>query len=214
MRRGGVWSGGLHRPGVSACPSAEDVERPRVPPAVRGTWHRVVDAMGIAVHQRIRRPTPASSVVDSPGQARSAPVLTPLCAPGRGSGVEQRTMSGRVAVVYYSATGNVHALAEALAEVAVSSGAEVRLRRVTDARPASGDRLRAGVASASGGRRDQTVDIGGGRWDRRPLGPARSRSSRVRPMVRNCVSISVLAACRATARKVPTLRSRSSRTCP
>jgi NAD(P)H dehydrogenase (quinone) len=38
----------------------------------------------------------------------------------------------RVAVVYYSATGNVHALAHALAEGAQQAGAEVRLRHVEE----------------------------------------------------------------------------------
>lgn len=38
----------------------------------------------------------------------------------------------RIAVVYYSATGNVHALARAVAEGAAREGAEVRLRRVAE----------------------------------------------------------------------------------
>ncbi len=38
----------------------------------------------------------------------------------------------RVAVIYYSATGNVHALAEAVAEGAAEAGAQVRLRRVAE----------------------------------------------------------------------------------
>jgi NAD(P)H dehydrogenase (quinone) len=38
-------------------------------------------------------------------------------------------MTVKVAVIYYSATGNVHALAQAVAEGAASAGAEVRLRR-------------------------------------------------------------------------------------
>src|SRR5262245_33785517 len=41
----------------------------------------------------------------------------------------------KVAVIYYSATGNVHALAEALAEGAAQAGAEVRLRRVAELAP-------------------------------------------------------------------------------
>src|SRR5690242_19686283 len=45
-------------------------------------------------------------------------------------------MSVKVAVIYYSATGTVHALAEAVAEGAASAGAEVRLRRVADLEPA------------------------------------------------------------------------------
>ena len=38
-------------------------------------------------------------------------------------------MTVRIAVVYYSATGDVHHLAEAIAEGATTAGAEVRLRR-------------------------------------------------------------------------------------
>jgi NAD(P)H dehydrogenase (quinone) len=38
----------------------------------------------------------------------------------------------RIAVIYYSATGNVHALANAVAEGAESAGAEVRLRQVEE----------------------------------------------------------------------------------
>jgi NAD(P)H dehydrogenase (quinone) len=38
----------------------------------------------------------------------------------------------RVAVVYYSATGNVHALAQALAEGAEQAGADVRVRHVEE----------------------------------------------------------------------------------
>lgn len=44
-------------------------------------------------------------------------------------------MSPRIAVVYYSATGNVHATAEAIAEGAADAGADVRLRRVAEAAP-------------------------------------------------------------------------------
>ena len=40
-----------------------------------------------------------------------------------------------IAVIYYSATGNVHALAAALAEGAEEAGAEVRLRRVAELAP-------------------------------------------------------------------------------
>jgi NAD(P)H dehydrogenase (quinone) len=42
------------------------------------------------------------------------------------------TRSARIAVVYYSATGNVHRLAHALAEGAEAEGAEVRLRHVEE----------------------------------------------------------------------------------
>lgn len=41
-------------------------------------------------------------------------------------------MSARIAVIYYSATGNVHDLAMAVTEGAQSAGAEVRLRRVPE----------------------------------------------------------------------------------
>src|SRR5215831_5413720 len=41
----------------------------------------------------------------------------------------------KVAVIYYSATGNVHALAEAVAEGAAEGGARVRLRRVAELAP-------------------------------------------------------------------------------
>ena len=44
-------------------------------------------------------------------------------------------MTPKVAVIYYSATGTVHALAQALAEGAASAGAEVRLRRVAELAP-------------------------------------------------------------------------------
>lgn len=46
-------------------------------------------------------------------------------------------MSAKVAVIYYSATGTVHALAQAVAEGAASIGAEVRLRRVAELAPDS-----------------------------------------------------------------------------
>ena len=41
----------------------------------------------------------------------------------------------RIAVIYYSATGNVHAIARAVAEGAEEAGAEVRLRRVNELAP-------------------------------------------------------------------------------
>ena len=44
-------------------------------------------------------------------------------------------MSIHVAVIYYSATGNVHALAQAVAEGAQEAGAEARLRRVEELAP-------------------------------------------------------------------------------
>ncbi|MET8231197.1 flavodoxin domain-containing protein [Micromonospora sp. NPDC005298] len=45
-------------------------------------------------------------------------------------------MTVQVAVFYYSSTGTVHALAEAVAEGATSAGAEVRLRRAAELAPA------------------------------------------------------------------------------
>jgi NAD(P)H dehydrogenase (quinone) len=44
-------------------------------------------------------------------------------------------MTVKVAVIYYSATGTVHALAQAVAEGAASVGANVRLRPVTELAP-------------------------------------------------------------------------------
>ena len=46
-------------------------------------------------------------------------------------------MTVNIAVVYYSATGNVYALAEAMADGAQSEGAQVRLRRVAELAAAS-----------------------------------------------------------------------------
>jgi len=42
----------------------------------------------------------------------------------------------RIAVIYYSSTGNMHRLAEAFAEGAADAGAQVRLRRVSELAPA------------------------------------------------------------------------------
>lgn len=44
-------------------------------------------------------------------------------------------MTVRVAVIYYSATGNVYRLAEAVAEGATTAGADVRLRRAAELAP-------------------------------------------------------------------------------
>ncbi|MGF1425949.1 NAD(P)H:quinone oxidoreductase [Kitasatospora sp. LaBMicrA B282] len=44
-------------------------------------------------------------------------------------------MSAKVAVIYYSSTGNVHQLAKAVVEGAEKAGAEVRLRRVPELAP-------------------------------------------------------------------------------
>jgi NAD(P)H dehydrogenase (quinone) len=46
-------------------------------------------------------------------------------------------MPVKVAVIYYSSTGSVHALGQAVAEGAASAGAEVRLRRVAELAPDS-----------------------------------------------------------------------------
>lgn len=46
-------------------------------------------------------------------------------------------MVAKIAVIYYSATGNVHQLAQAIAEGAEKGGAEVRLRRVAELAPES-----------------------------------------------------------------------------
>ncbi|MDI2124582.1 NAD(P)H:quinone oxidoreductase [Yinghuangia seranimata] len=46
-------------------------------------------------------------------------------------------MTVKVAVIYYSASGSVHALAEAVAEGAAATGADVRLRRVAELAPDS-----------------------------------------------------------------------------
>jgi NAD(P)H dehydrogenase (quinone) len=46
-------------------------------------------------------------------------------------------MTVKVAVIYYSATGTVHALAQAVTEGAASAGADVRLRRVAELAPDS-----------------------------------------------------------------------------
>ncbi|MDI3388707.1 NAD(P)H:quinone oxidoreductase [Streptomyces sp. B-S-A8] len=44
-------------------------------------------------------------------------------------------MSAKIAVIYYSATGTVHQLAQALAQGAEKAGAEVRLRRAAELAP-------------------------------------------------------------------------------
>lgn len=44
-------------------------------------------------------------------------------------------MTTKIAVIYYSSTGTVHALAGAVADGAASTGAEVRLRRVAELAP-------------------------------------------------------------------------------
>jgi len=49
--------------------------------------------------------------------------------------VKGDTIAVNVAVIYYSSTGNVPALARAVAEVAAEAGAEVRLRRARELAP-------------------------------------------------------------------------------
>ena len=44
-------------------------------------------------------------------------------------------MAAKIAVIYYSATGNVHKLANAIADGARETGAEVRLKRVAELAP-------------------------------------------------------------------------------
>ena len=55
----------------------------------------------------------------------------------------------KIAVIYYSSTGNVHQLAAALAEGAEEAGAEVRLRRVASSGASSATRRRRTSAPAS-----------------------------------------------------------------
>lgn len=47
------------------------------------------------------------------------------------------TMSSKLSIVYYSATGNVYRLAKAIEEGALEAGAQVRLRRVAELVPES-----------------------------------------------------------------------------
>lgn len=63
-------------------------------------------------------------------------------------------MPARIAVIYYSATGNVHALAEAVAAGAGATDAEVRLRRVRELAPE--ETIQANQAWAA--HRDATVE--------------------------------------------------------
>ena len=63
-------------------------------------------------------------------------------------------MTVKVAVIYYSATGTVHALAQAVAEGAGSAGAEVRLRRVMQHRWLNEDAARRLIAASDTTRRN------------------------------------------------------------
>ena len=57
-------------------------------------------------------------------------------------------MRVQIAVIYYSVTGTVRALAQALAEGAAATGADVRLRRVAEVTPgAAGDAAAPGVSA-------------------------------------------------------------------
>ena len=58
-----------------------------------------------------------------------------------------------VAVIYYSATGTVHALAQAAAEGAEKAGANVRLRKVAETAPPEAIDVQAGLGRAPGGHR-------------------------------------------------------------
>lgn len=46
-----------------------------------------------------------------------------------------KTRGARIAVIYYSSTGNIHRLAKAFADGAADAGADVRLRRVAELAP-------------------------------------------------------------------------------
>src|SRR6185369_7741062 len=54
---------------------------------------------------------------------------------GRGVYAPPVAEPAKIAVIYYSATGNVHCLAQAVAEGAERAGAEVRLRHVEELAP-------------------------------------------------------------------------------
>lgn len=67
-------------------------------------------------------------------------------------------MSTRILVAYYSSTGSVHRLAEAVADGATANGAEVRLRRVAELAPAeaiAGNEVWARHAAAT----EKTVEV-------------------------------------------------------
>lgn len=68
----------------------------------------------------------------------------------------------KIAVIYYSSTGNVHQLAEAVAEGAREAGAEVRLRRVPELAPTeaidSNPMWRAHVDATAGSVQEATPD--------------------------------------------------------
>src|SRR5690242_8077761 len=83
-----------------------------------GTAHERVRAAGLTVSVAPRRGTP---VVESPTSLQEAlPVAT---------------VTPKVAIIYYSSTGTVHALAQEYAKGLESAGAEVRLRKVHELAP-------------------------------------------------------------------------------
>jgi NAD(P)H dehydrogenase (quinone) len=71
-------------------------------------------------------------------------------------------MSARVSIIYYSATGNTHRLAQAIAEGASAAGAEVRLRTVKELAPpeaiASNSKWADHVAQVSNDSVEATLD--------------------------------------------------------
>ena len=87
----------------------------------------VLAALAVLVSARLR----ASRGGSAPRPDRHATLRRREAAP-----TERNTvMTLKVAVIYYSGTGNVHALAKAVAEGAEEAGAEVRLRRVAELAP-------------------------------------------------------------------------------
>lgn len=62
----------------------------------------------------------------------------------------------RIAVIYYSSTGNIHRLAQAFADGAAEASAEVRLRRVAELAPDAAIDANHGLAGASGRHRAHT----------------------------------------------------------
>jgi multimeric flavodoxin WrbA len=82
-------------------------------------------------------------------------------------------MTMKVAVIHSSATGTVHALAQAVAEGAASAGAGVRLRRVAELAPDSAlAQNRCGGGTPTPPRRSPRPRL------RTWRGPAHSRSQR------------------------------------
>ncbi|MGI9092083.1 MAG: NAD(P)H:quinone oxidoreductase [Mycobacteriales bacterium] len=82
---------------------------------------------------RIRRQNDITAVIDTAGRRTDGESDD---ATG-GSGSEPGRRDVRVAVIYYSATGGVYAMAQAAAQGAIDAGGEVRLRRVAEIAPAA-----------------------------------------------------------------------------